>query len=61
MIVIIKIIIKKFDVFYTNPVNDLLFYACGGQNFSVLSFMLVYMTHLDKHKTLNVGAPAAKI
>ena len=50
-----------FDVFYTNPVNDSIFYACGGQKFSVFSFMLVYMTHLGKHKTLNVGAPAAKI
>ena len=36
------------------------FYACGGQKFRVFSFMLVYMTHLGKHKTLNVGAPAAK-
>ncbi len=50
-----------FDIFYTNPVNDLFFYACDGQKFSVFSFMLVYMTHLGKHKTLNVGAPAAKI
>ena len=30
------------------------------QTYSVFRFMLVYRTHLGKHKTLNFGASAAK-
>ena len=30
------------------------------QKYSVLSFMLVYKTHLGKRKTLNVGPPQAR-
>ena len=33
-------------------------YACGEQKYIPFSCMLVYRTHLGKHKTLNVGAAA---
>ena len=35
------------------------FRACGGQNHSGLSFMLVYRASLDKHKTLSFASLAA--
>ena len=57
---------RDLKIFYTqiHLVNDSKMYfftPAAGKNQSVFSFMLVYRTHLGKHKTLNVDAHVAKI